>query len=212
MSSEARRKREQAELRTAILDAAESIIVEQGFAALTMRKLGETIEYSPALLYRYFENRDAIAIALVERGFEQLAAALGTAMRLEDPIARLRRLGIEYVRFGTAHSQTYRLIFMENPLFTSAAFTHEEPDLQTLGHGTYAMLLSTVQALLTGAGSIQDPREMTDALWSNMHGIVALKLGCPAFPLTDVTRLIEIAVAGFLSLTVCGESGCRVPL
>jgi AcrR family transcriptional regulator len=56
-----RRERERAEQRQRILDAALHIITQEGFTAMTMRKLAERIEYSPAAIYLHFQSREEIA-------------------------------------------------------------------------------------------------------------------------------------------------------
>ncbi|HEY1434684.1 MAG TPA: helix-turn-helix domain-containing protein, partial [Thermoanaerobaculia bacterium] len=45
-----RRERERQELRDRILDAARELFVEQGYDAVTMRKIAERIEYSPTAI------------------------------------------------------------------------------------------------------------------------------------------------------------------
>ena len=65
-----RREREKAEFRQIVLDAARQIVLEEGFDALSMRKIADAIEYAPGTIYLYFESRDAIAFELCRGGFE----------------------------------------------------------------------------------------------------------------------------------------------
>jgi AcrR family transcriptional regulator len=116
-----RKKRQKQALRERILDAARRIVVREGFAALSMRKIADAIEYSPATLYLHFASRDEIARALCAEGFAQLLATFVPLAAIADPAERLKALGHAYVAFGVAHPQTYRLIFMEDPSYTGAA-------------------------------------------------------------------------------------------
>ncbi|MFL9962168.1 TetR/AcrR family transcriptional regulator [Paraburkholderia sediminicola] len=116
-----RKKRQKQALRERILDAARRIVVHEGFAALSMRKIAEAIEYSPATLYLHFASRDEIARALCAEGYAQLLATFVPLVGIADPAERLKALGRAYVAFGVAHPQTYRLIFMEDPSYTGAA-------------------------------------------------------------------------------------------
>jgi AcrR family transcriptional regulator len=117
-----RKSRQKHALRERILDAARRIVMSEGFAALSMRKIADAIEYSPATLYLHFASRDEIAHALCEEGFAQLLKSFEPLVAIADPAERLKAFGRAYVAFGVAHPQTYRLIFMEDPSYTGAAF------------------------------------------------------------------------------------------
>lgn len=118
-----RKTRQKQALRERILDAARRIVVREGFAALSMRKIADAIEYSPATLYLHFESRDEIARALCTEGYAQLLSSFGPLAQIADPAERLRALARAYVAFGVAHPETYRLIFMENPTYMGAALS-----------------------------------------------------------------------------------------
>jgi AcrR family transcriptional regulator len=116
-----RKSRQKQALRERILDAARRIVIREGFAALSMRKIADAIEYSPATLYLHFASRDEIAQALCEEGYAQLLETFVPLAQIADPAERLKAIGRAYVAFGVAHPQTYRLIFMEDPSYTGAA-------------------------------------------------------------------------------------------
>ncbi|MFM0201456.1 TetR/AcrR family transcriptional regulator [Paraburkholderia fungorum] len=116
-----RKSRQKQALRERILDAARRIVMREGFAALSMRKIADAIEYSPATLYLHFASRDEIAHALCAEGYAQLLETFVPLAQIADPAERLRALGRAYVAFGVAHPETYRLIFMEDPSYTGAA-------------------------------------------------------------------------------------------
>ncbi|WP_175053522.1 TetR/AcrR family transcriptional regulator [Paraburkholderia sediminicola] len=116
-----RKSRQKQALRERILDAARRIVMREGFAALSMRKIADAIEYSPATLYLHFASRDEIAQALCAEGYAQLLATFVPLAQIADPAERLKALGRAYVAFGVAHPETYRLIFMEDPSYTGAA-------------------------------------------------------------------------------------------
>ncbi|MFM0504655.1 TetR/AcrR family transcriptional regulator [Paraburkholderia caffeinilytica] len=118
-----RKSRQKQALRERILDAARRIVMREGFAALSMRKIADAIEYSPATLYLHFASRDEIAQALCAEGYAQLLETFVPLAQIADPAERLKALGRAYVAFGVAHPETYRLIFMEDPSYTGAALS-----------------------------------------------------------------------------------------
>ena len=50
-----RKERERVELKQQILDAAREFFVRDGYESVSMRKIAEKIEYSPATIYTYFK-------------------------------------------------------------------------------------------------------------------------------------------------------------
>ncbi|GGP24965.1 TetR/AcrR family transcriptional regulator [Silvimonas amylolytica] len=177
-----RKERQKAQLRELILDAARDIVVREGFAALSMRKIADAIEYSPATLYLHFENRDAIARAICAAGYADFARELVPAMENEpDPIQRLQIMARSYVAFGLAHPETYRLIFMVSPEYASAL--SEGNDEERAGEKAFFELVGAFTQL---RGTNRLNTELTDLqlaemLWASLHGIVSLKLTCPLF-------------------------------
>ena len=116
VSSRAALKRE--ELQRRILREARDVVVAEGFAALSMRKLAERADCALGTLYLYFKNRDDIARHLWTQGFGQLLAALEPSAAIADPAERMRALARAYVDFGLAERETYRLMLMEDPRFS----------------------------------------------------------------------------------------------
>lgn len=226
-----RKVRDKHALRERILDAARRIVMRDGFAALSMRKIADAIEYSPATLYLHFESRDEIARALCAEGYAQLLSGLAPAAKLADPLERLQALAHAYVAFGLAHPQTYRLIFMEDPSYTDAALgttgnsapnsTHhgahhgahdqEPPDE---GDAAFAFLTGALGEL-RAAGRIPasaDTLAWAEALWATLHGMVSLTLTCPVFPRTSVDALVDAALdAWFNRAAVQDDAASRAP-
>jgi AcrR family transcriptional regulator len=167
-------------LRSHILDAARSIVVRQGFDALSMRKIAEVVGYSPASLYLHFSGRDAIAHALCIEGYAQLLASLHTHDSVLDPGERVKAMAHAYVAFGRANPEVYRLIFMQNPAYTDAAFSDPEAAGETA-------LLLFMQAL----ASSDNPPAAAEIVWTALHGIVSLSLTAAKYLPTPVDVLID---------------------
>ena len=76
----ARRRPDDAGTRSALLDAAEALLLEEGYAAVTSRRVGERAGANSALIHYYFESMDGLFVELfrrgAERGLERQAAAL----------------------------------------------------------------------------------------------------------------------------------------
>src|SRR5215203_7474224 len=69
-----RQEREREAVSRSILDAARDLFVAEGYQNVSIRKIADRIEYSPAAIYSYFPSKDDIFFALAEEGFHLLFA------------------------------------------------------------------------------------------------------------------------------------------
>src|SRR5712671_2392567 len=72
MGIKERQERDREAVSRAILDAARELFVTEGYGNVSIRKIAERIEYSPAAIYGYFPSKDDIFFALAEEGFRLL--------------------------------------------------------------------------------------------------------------------------------------------
>ena len=202
MGSSERKNRQKVELRQQILDAARQIVVRDGFGALTMRKIAEAIEYAPGTIYLYFENRDAIAKQLCLEGYQELLEFLKPAAEIADPSGRLRAIALSYISFGIDRPETYRLIFMEDPKFTNALLQGMPIEgADGAGVAAFNLLIGIFDELRAKDLLAKDTDSplLAQVLWTGVHGIVSLKLTCPAFLTTSAADLGATAIDIFLT-------------
>ena len=192
-TTQLRREREKAEFRSEVLRAARKIVIRDGFDALSMRKIAESIEYSPGTIYLYFESRDAIAKALCQQSFVELVRALAPAAAIKDPRKRLEKFGELYVRFGLEHAESYRLVFMEDAKFSTPMFKDDHDD-RSPGQQALGFLIAAFEELKAQKRipTSANCAELADLLWVSVHGIVSLKLTCPEYPETSTDRLTRL--------------------
>ena len=81
MSIGKRREREKEDMKELILSAANDIVVKEGYDKLSIRKIANSIEYSPSLIYHYFKDKDQIINVLMERGYQKIVMAVSSAKR-----------------------------------------------------------------------------------------------------------------------------------
>src|SRR5882672_8005217 len=117
LDASARREKHKSELRAEMLDAAREIFSREGYDGFTMRKLAESMKYSPANIYLYFKNREEIFDSLVEESFADLLKALPqpSGASDEDPVALLKRSLHIYVHFGLSRPNEYQFAFLLRP-------------------------------------------------------------------------------------------------
>lgn len=111
MGIKERREREKQVTRENILLAARRIAREEGWPALTIRKVAESIEYSPPMVYEYFASKDEILLELMREGFRQLMAAMQqAAATAHDSEQRLFAIVDAYWSFARNNMELYQVM------------------------------------------------------------------------------------------------------
>lgn len=75
--------------RAQMLDAAELLMREEGYAAVSTRKVAAQAGLKPSLVHYYFPTTDDLLIALFRRGADQSDAMLDSALCAPDPLRAL---------------------------------------------------------------------------------------------------------------------------
>ncbi|MCX5540304.1 TetR/AcrR family transcriptional regulator [Paraburkholderia sp. CNPSo 3076] len=188
--------------RERILEAARRIVMREGFAALSMRKIADAIGYSPASLYLYFAGRDEIAEALGREGYAQLLAQLEPLALIADARERLHALAQAYVAYGCDHPQTYELIFMAHKARSEhvgpaarrqrdAADAAGAPEAGAALACGAQLFAATLSALTPASGAHIDGTLLAQSLWATLHGVVMLTLARAGFQHTAPGPLID---------------------
>lgn len=116
MGVKERQEREREATGRAILDAARDLFVAEGYQNVSIRKIAERIEYSPAAIYSYFPSKDDIFLALAEEGFRMLFASY-ECDRNEHPHASalecVRSTFLNVYRFSREHPEYHALMFLD---------------------------------------------------------------------------------------------------
>jgi AcrR family transcriptional regulator len=113
MGIKERHERDREAVKRAILDAARDLFVNEGYENVSIRKIAERIEYSPAAIYGYFPSKDEIFLALAEEGVRLLAVCDAGPLDGLPVIERLRRRVLRLYRFSIEHPQYFNLMFVD---------------------------------------------------------------------------------------------------
>jgi len=167
-----RRDRERHQTRQAILEAARAIATDEGWEAVTMRRLAERIEYSLPVLYTHFENKAALVAELARLGYHTLAERLRAARaRVADPEAAAVDLARAYCNFAWGERDLYEAMHGLTGVPVDAT-DYREAGAQALAEAR-AALAAWADARRV---MIVDLEDAVTILWSTLHGIAALAL------------------------------------
>ena len=118
MGIKERQERDREAVSRSILDAARELIDSEGYRNVSIRKIAEKIEYSPAAIYGYFPSKDDIFYALAEEGFRLLHASddateLDAALAHLEPLDRVKAIFWRFYEFSRQHPQYFELMFVD---------------------------------------------------------------------------------------------------
>lgn len=169
-----RKEREKIELKNLILDAARKILLAHGQDGLSIRKIADEIEYSPATIYLYFPDKDAILHELMDMGFGAMNEYMKDAFKEVDPVKRIHSIGHAYIKFGVENKDWYELMFNSDKPMKHIEKCCEDWDQ---GMAMFAFLTQTCKEA-TEKLNIKDVEADILALhlWSSVHGLVNLYL------------------------------------
>jgi AcrR family transcriptional regulator len=185
-----RRTRRKQVLRQKILDVSREILLAQGFAALTMRRVAEAIDYSPAAIYLHFQSREEIAQELCFAGLRQLYERL-QGVTAKDPATRLSGYARAYLEYAQSDPETYRLIFMADPQLSKAVFTHR--DSGGSGEAAFGLIVAGFTELSAGSKKPDGkPIELAELLLAGLHGLASLRIACSKALTSDEFRLAQL--------------------
>jgi AcrR family transcriptional regulator len=112
MASADRKQRIKDDTRKSILEAAMRIGREEGWQALSMRKIADIIEYTPPVIYEYFANKEALMLELTKMGYLILAKDMRAARdKHRLPEKQLEDMWLTYWNFAFAEKELYQLMF-----------------------------------------------------------------------------------------------------
>ena len=171
--------RRRRKVREAIIDAAETIFATDGEEGISMRRLAEAIDYSPAAIYKYFASKDDLFTAIREMFFERLMARINEAMEEGGGTAQLcARCMRVYIETGMEEPNHYMMAFA--PSVTAKPHLHEEKEVAFEAEAALVEMIQQGQA--EGGFRSGDPRVMSKSVWASLHGLTQLIVCLDDFP------------------------------
>jgi AcrR family transcriptional regulator len=163
-----------------IVDAARELLEAEGIEAVTMRAVAERLGIRAPSLYKHLPDKDALEIALVARGFEEMGHVFETAVAgADDPLGALAGA---YRAWALAHPHYYRLM------------TAKALDRDRLPAGVEDRGAAPLVAACGGDG------DRARAAWAFAHGMATLELANRFPPDADLDAAWRAGIDAFRPL------------
>jgi AcrR family transcriptional regulator len=166
MAIEDRRARERAAQRELITTTARRLAEQEGWDAVTTRRLSTEIEYSQPVLYKHFSSMEGVVASVAVQGFDELADALSAARSgATDGRDALARVAHAFIGFAHHNPALFDAMFTRATTLRFAA-ADTPPELTTA--------FSELRAAVDMVAGTRDADTLTEVVWAALHGLVTL--------------------------------------
>ncbi|WEK21541.1 MAG: TetR/AcrR family transcriptional regulator [Candidatus Pedobacter colombiensis] len=172
MGSKERIQRLKEETRANILEAALQIVKEDGWQALSMRKIADKIEYTAPIIYEYFSNKEGILLELTRQGYivlgKEIKAAKAKYTKTDE---QLEAMWIAYWNFAFKYKEFYQLMFGVDMVCCEQKKSMPEIDFLD------KLFFDTIKDLMKA----EQPEEGVICrkyytFWSIIHGLISINM------------------------------------
>ena len=159
-------------LRQALVDAALTLIADQGPKGFTLSEAAKAADVTPAAVYRHFAGRDELIAEVARQGYDIFAALMEFAFNDGKPtaLAAFEATGRAYLAFARKYPGHYMA------MFESGLAINGHPDLALVAQKARAVLETAAERLSQHLPAAKrPPASMFSAhVWALSHGVVEL--------------------------------------
>lgn len=198
MGVKERQERDREAVSRAILDAARELFVTHGYQEVSIRKIADRIEYSPAAIYSYFPSKDDIFFALAEEGF-RLLFSYGQHLEVDgftDPVDALREMFWRYYEFSKQHPEYFALMFLDRSVPRIRDNWERFGFVGEMKHDMVARVQRAIEAGACPPGTT--PHAVFRLLLTATHGAASLRLCDRLAPGEDGDALARATIEAML--------------
>lgn len=190
--SKERQLRKQEETRNKILDTARDIISKDGIKGLSIRKITNAMDYSPAIIYHYFKDKNEIVELLISEGYGKILKSIGSVNRNEnEPEKEMKEVFTSYIHAALASPEEYKAFMLnEDPSILEKTGLLEKGISKK--SQTLQMLCNNIQrGINQGRYAPCDPELTAQIIWTSTFGLIIKLMIEKDISLEQVNRLIE---------------------
>jgi AcrR family transcriptional regulator len=190
-----RRIRQKEEVKANILSTAWQIVKEDGWEAISIRKIADAIEYSVPVIYDHFQNKEAILWEFAKEGFRLLSKKIQQAKeKTDNPEEQLKAIADAYWSFAFKNKEYYQLMFgMGMPGCEIEKCFSERVDFRNL-------VMEPITTIISKSKNPDaNPCLKYYTFWSILHGLISMKNMRNPNASDEINKLVmDDAIAGFV--------------
>lgn len=163
---------------------------DQGYEAVTLRKLAAEAGVSKGQPYSYFASKEELFAHLRADLIRQFSDfILQPAVQLRDPLERIRAILLRFVDFVISHPEEYRLMFsLRQP------DPRRYPDLERARLDLMQPMLDAFEQAIDQGLAHGTPAVQAHIAWATVHGLLSLHAANQLVQGWDLNVLVEPAI------------------
>ncbi len=205
-----------------LLEIAAEILLEEGFAAMSMERLAEELKTAKGTIYNHFPNREEIILAIAVQAIKKRHSLFDTASLAQRPSRERMMAVLVACEIYVTHYQ--RFFRVENLVRHAAIWERCSESRRALLQKQEERCMSLVSSIVRGGianGDLQlrdgvSPEEMTLSLWALIYGSYLIDDTSPSLEelgVRSVHRSVRIGVIRFLDgyqwKPICADAHCE---
>ncbi|WP_366924503.1 TetR/AcrR family transcriptional regulator [Metallumcola ferriviriculae] len=168
-----RQLRQREATKNEILDAAREIVFKEGFQGLSVRKITNQLDYSPAIIYHYFKNKNEIIETLVSEGYKRIFAAVSSITRNEDePEKEIREAFTNLLKAALDSSEEYKAVMLNDDAAVLQKTALLKPGVPEKSPTLKMLCENLRRGIGQGRYSCYDPELTAQVLWTAIFGLI----------------------------------------
>jgi AcrR family transcriptional regulator len=177
-------------VRGRVIDVARRLFAEEGFEAVSMRRIAAESGCAPMTLYGYFHSKNEILHFIWEVFFEELFVRVGQAARRRGTsAARLRHACTAYLGYWMEFPDRYRMVYLNQDRTGDGERYYVDESSVIERHTVFRELIEAAQA--QGEAWDGDAQLMGETLFCALQGIAHALVTIPEYPWLPTEQLLE---------------------
>ena len=190
-----RKIRQKESVRCSILLEARKIVEQEGWQALSIRKIADAIEYSVPVIYSHFANKEAILMEFTREGYHLLNEQLREATTgPASPALQIEAMAYAYWQFAFKNREYYQLMYgLGMPTCETVRQIAEV-------HTFTGLIFSPIKQLIAASARPgTDPYLKLHTFWSMLHGLASINMMSKGSEKDELNiRILEDFITGFV--------------
>lgn len=184
-----RSAKQSAEMRLRVIEVARQLFEQQGFEAVSMRRIAAVAGCAPMTLYGYFRSKNEILRYVWEGIFAELFVLVRAAARRGTPATRLRSASKAYLDYWLKHPDRYRAVFFNEDQTSDDERYYVDASPVVERFEIFRELITAAQA--ADQAWPQDPQILGETLVCGLHGIALAAITIPEYSWTSAEKMLD---------------------
>jgi AcrR family transcriptional regulator len=183
-------------IKSRIAEAALRLFQQEGYEAVSMRRLAAEVGCTVMTIYRYYDRKIDILRDLWAQIFDEVFNALDTLAQPHiDPAQRLEAISIGYVAFWLENRDHYFMVFMSSDIEQTDVSIFVQNDAVL---ARFFVFTAAISACFEDRIDDDALKIKGEVLLCCLHGIAKNLLTISAYPWSDYQALVRASIAGIL--------------